>query len=89
MWLSAACQVKCGKLRHNIIMKVNKFGEKVAELRKDKGMTQLELSKVLGFSRAAVCDWESRGKEPEFDTLILIAKYFNVSTDYLLGLEDF
>ena len=67
----------------------NTFKEKIVELRKEKGLTQQKLAEDLGFSRSAVTEWEVRGKEPSFDTLILIAKYFGVTTDYLLGLEDY
>jgi len=68
---------------------MNKFSEKILELRKDKGFSQFQLSRELEFSRTAIASWESGAREPSFDTLILIAKYFGVTTDYLLGLEDY
>ena len=68
---------------------VNKFSEKMKELRKDKGLSQLQLSKELEYSRESICAWENGTREPSFDTLILIAQYFGVTTDYLLGLEDY
>ena len=76
-------------MRHNKNMKSNKFSQKLLELRKDKELSQLQLGKQLNFSRSAISDWENGTREPSFDTLILIAKYFGVTTDYLLGLEDY
>lgn len=68
---------------------MNKFKEKLVELRKEKGYSQLQLSKEIKFSRTAIASWEGGAREPSLDTLILIAKYFGVTTDYLLGLEDY
>ena len=56
----------------------------VKNARKEKGMSQLKLSKELEYSREAICAWENGTREPSFDTLILIAKYFGLTTDYLL-----
>ena len=67
---------------------VNKFGERVKELRLEHGLTQEQLAKELGYKKNSVCNWEIRGKEPDFDMLIRLALMFNVSTDYLLGLVD-
>ena len=68
---------------------MNKFSEKILELRKDKGFSQFQLSRELKFSRSTIESWEMHRTEPSLDTLILIAKYFGVTTDYLLGLEDY
>ena len=70
-------------------MKLNKFSERLIELRKEKSLTQLQLANDLGFSRTAISDWESRNREPAYDTLIKVANYFSVSLDYLLGREDY
>ena len=67
---------------------VNKFSEKLKELRTDKGLTQNQLAKKLGFTHTAINLWESKKRVPNFDAVILIAQYFGVSTDYLAGLED-
>ena len=68
---------------------MSKFKEKLIELRKERGISQMQLAKEIKFSRTAIASWETGVREPSFDTLIMIAKYFNVSTDYLLGLEDY
>lgn len=67
---------------------MNRFAPQLKELREEKGLTQSELAKELGFTQSAIAKWENGERNPSLDVLILIAKYFDVSTDYLLGLED-
>lgn len=50
-------------------------------------MTQKELSNRLGVSKSVISSYESGTRFPSYDVLIKIAQIFNVSTDYLLGLE--
>ncbi len=69
-------------------MKKLKFSERLQELRLEKGLSQKELSKKLGVNQTAVSKWESDQRQTDFQTLILLAEFFEVSTDYLLGLED-
>lgn len=65
------------------------FSKRIKELRINKKMTQKELAEYLtGFSTHAVSEWEVRGKEPSYNTLMRLALLFGVTTDYLLGLED-
>lgn len=66
----------------------NMFAQRVKELRKELNLTQAALGAKFGYGRSTVCDWEIRGKEPSFDVLIELAKIFDVSAGYLLGLED-
>lgn len=54
-------------------------------MRATKGLTQDELSKQLNISRSTIGMYEKGAREPDFETLELIADYFNVDTDYLLG----
>lgn len=65
------------------------FGEKLAELRRNKKLSQYELAEKLGFSRGKLANYEQGTREPDFETLELIADYFNVSIDYLLGRSNF
>ena len=67
----------------------NKFAARIKELRKEKNWTQEQLAITLGYKRAAVSEWETRNKEPEYDTLIEIADIFGVTTDYLLGRDNY
>lgn len=63
------------------------FGEILKSLRKQKGLTQNELGRHVGLSKAVVSKYETGIGYPNFETLIWIAEYFGVTTDYLLGVE--
>ena len=67
---------------------MNNFYKILRELRQEKGILQNELAQKIGYSQASVSDWENEVKQPTADTLIAVARFFDVSTDYLLGLED-
>lgn len=60
-------------------------GEKLALLRKRKGITQEQLSEIIGVSRQSVSRWEMDVTFPETDKLILLSKLFECSIDYLLN----
>lgn len=64
---------------------MSNFSKKLRDLRKKKGLTQQELSDRLGISRSAVSMYEREDREPDFETLELIADFFNVDMNYLLG----
>ncbi len=55
------------------------------KLRLSRGYTQAELSDALGISRSRIGMYETGAREPDFETLEIIADFFNVDTDYLLG----
>lgn len=60
-------------------------GEKLALLRKEKGITQAELSEMLNISRQSVSRWELDAAFPETDHLIKLSKLFGCSIDFLLN----
>lgn len=64
------------------------FSKIAKDLRSESGLSQMELSKKLGITAAAIGHLELGKREPGSPTLIAYSKYFDVSTDYLLGLED-
>lgn len=64
---------------------MGKFRSILKSLRTSQGLTQDELSRNLRISRSTIGMYESGAREPDFETLELIADYFNVDTDYLLG----
>ena len=66
----------------------NKFGERIRELRIEKGWSQRQLAEQLGYKRNSISEWEARGKEPDFDMLIKLTEIFHVTAGYLLGIED-
>ena len=55
------------------------------KLRTSIGYTQAELADALGISRSRIGMYETGAREPDFETLEIIADFFNVDTDYLLG----
>lgn len=65
----------------------NKFCVQLKYLRNEAGLSQNELAKVFNVSKQTVSAWEKGLQETDFDTLIKLARYFNVTTDYLLGIE--
>lgn len=64
------------------------FKERLKELRIAKKLSQTELAKVLNVSQRSISSWETGFRQPDFETLERLANYFEVTTDYLLGLED-
>jgi transcriptional regulator with XRE-family HTH domain len=63
------------------------FGEILRDIRKEKGLSQSELGKLIGTSKAVISKYENSMSYPSYDVLIRIASTFKVSTDYLLGVE--
>lgn len=61
------------------------FGELLAELRKDKSMTQHDLADVLHVSVGTISNYEKSVHFPDVEKLVNLADFFNVTTDYLLG----
>jgi len=64
---------------------VMKIGRKVADLRKDKGMSREELGKQVGTSGLVIGRYERNENTPSIDMILKLAKVFNVSLDYLVG----
>ncbi len=64
------------------------FAEVLKELRTNSRINQSELADIVGVSKQCVSNWENGYIQPSIDTLVKIAKYFSVSTDYLLGLNS-
>lgn len=66
----------------------SKFQQRLKDLRISKGLSQKELGKIIGSTYSAIGYWENGINEPKASYIINLAKYFEVSTDYLLGLDD-
>ena len=64
------------------------YGNRIAELRRKRNLTQEELANHLKISRAALSHYEQNRREPDFGTLNSIANYFKVTIDYILGRTD-
>ncbi|WP_432664528.1 helix-turn-helix transcriptional regulator [Wukongibacter baidiensis] len=61
------------------------FGKILKNLREEKDLKQKDIAKVLGVTDRAVGHYESGARRPSQDILEMLADYFNVSVDYLLG----
>lgn len=61
-----------------------KFNEKLIELRKAKGLSQEELGNELGVSRQTISKWELGQSYPDFQKLVLLSDFFNISLDKLI-----
>lgn len=64
------------------------FAERLKELRIEHGLSQAALAKIIGVSQKAIDYWEREINEPKATYIILLANYFMVSTDFLLGREN-
>ncbi|QNU67312.1 helix-turn-helix transcriptional regulator [Ruminiclostridium herbifermentans] len=64
------------------------FSERVKKLRKAKKQSQIEVGKALGKSRESISKYELGEREPDTNVIALLAKHFNVSSDYMLGITD-
>ena len=61
------------------------FSERLKDLRKQAGLTQVGVAEKLGISQPAYASWERGVKKPTQDNLVKIAQTLNVSVDYLVG----
>ena len=66
----------------------NKFKDNLKELRIEKGIGQVKLAQELGVSKGVISLWENGLREPTMTSLILIADYFGVTIDFLVGREN-
>lgn len=67
---------------------MNKLSERIKMLRERNNISQSELAKKLETTRATVSSWEMGVNSPNAHFLIELSKYFKVSSDYLLGLDN-
>lgn len=63
------------------------FGNTLKTIRLREKMTQAQLAQKLGVTKSVISAYETGIRLPSYDVLIHIAKIFNVSTDFLLGIE--
>lgn len=70
------------------IVSANKFSERLKLVRENHNMSQRKLSDELGMGSTVVYFYESGKKVPSIEVLHKLCEYFNVSSDYLLGLSD-
>ena len=68
---------------------MEKFIERLKALREEKHVSQTQLAKDTGLSQSAITAWETGKRVPSAQAIIILARYFGVSTDYLLGETDY
>ena len=61
------------------------FSERLKDLRRQAGLTQVDVAEKLGISQPAYASWERGVKKPTQENLVKIAQILNVSVDYLVG----
>ena len=64
------------------------LGTRIKELRKEFGLSQVDLAAQMEVTKQTISNWENENIQPSIDMLVGLANVFNVTTDYLLGLDD-
>ena len=64
------------------------LGARIRELRKEFGLSQVDLAQRMEVTKQTISNWENENIQPSIDMLVDLANVFNVTTDYLLGLDD-
>ena len=64
------------------------FPERLKQLRKEKGLSQIMLAKELGVSGGTVAMWETGKRKPQFEMFDKLCTFFDRSMDYILGASD-
>ena len=65
----------------------NRFKDNLTELRLEKELGQVELAKAIGVSKGVISLWENGLREPNMNSLIMLAKFFNITIDELVELN--
>ena len=76
-------------LAYILLYMENKFSIRLKECLEEKGISQDKFAKEIGVSKSTVSDWINKKKQPTTDNIILVANYFAVTSDFLLGIEEF
>ena len=64
------------------------IGQRIKELRNELDITQNKLADVLGVTQDSISLWENGKRVPDTQYIIVLAKFFDVTSDYILGLSD-
>lgn len=67
---------------------MNTFSTRLKELRIEKGLTQKNLADAIGTTDDSIFSWEKGRSQPSFEMLKVLCTFFDVSSDYFIGLED-
>jgi transcriptional regulator with XRE-family HTH domain len=66
-----------------------KISKRILELMKEQNLTQAKLAQSIGMHQSNVSEWLSGKKEPSIASLWLLADFFDIDIDYLVGRKDF
>ena len=65
-----------------------RISDRIKEIRIEKNIDQKTLAKAIGVAQSAISQWENGINEPKASYIVALSKYFNVSADFLLGIEE-
>lgn len=65
------------------------FSKKIVQLREAKGLTQLQLAKLLGKSVTTISNWECGKAVPNLDQIAALAEFFDVSADFFIDRNEY
>ncbi len=65
------------------------FGKRLKDLRKERGLTLVELSNQVKIGKSIISLWEQDKCQPALDKVIALADFFDVSLDYIAGRKDY
>ena len=64
------------------------FGKRLRELRQEKGLSAKELGKIINVNDSSIIRWENETMSPKLEYIVALARFFNVSADYICCLSD-
>ena len=67
---------------------VANYGQRIKELREERGLSLMALAKAIGVSDTAICKWENQIAEPKLTYIARMAEFFGCTADYLIGRTD-
>lgn len=65
------------------------IADRIKELMQEQGLNQTKLSQKIGVGQNSISDWLAKKKEPSIRSLWLLADFFDVDIDYLVGRKDY
>ena len=65
------------------------LGKRIKSLRKEKGLTQEELGKMINVTKVSICCYEKETRFPTLETLLALAEVFNVDVNYFFGSDEY
>ena len=68
---------------------INKFAERLKEIRKENNISQIELAELCNVQQSCVSKWERGLTLPDAEMIVVLSKVLHVSADYLLGIVDY